>query len=82
MKYCSHRDIKNLVDDFFDLEKGELTVEQYAKEFSDRMIFIGDTPPIKRGYTICFVKGLLVDYEVQVKKADSLDDAIVAAQNI
>lgn len=41
-KYYAHHDIEKLVDDLFDLKKGELTVEQYTRELSDRLVFIRD----------------------------------------
>lgn len=46
------------------------------------MLFIGVILPTKRGSISKVVKGLPADYEVEVKKADTLDDVIVVAQNI
>lgn len=48
-KYCAPSDIEKMVDKLFDLKKVELTMDQYAKEQSDWMLFIGHILPTERG---------------------------------
>ncbi|CAI9271049.1 unnamed protein product [Lactuca saligna] len=48
-KYFAPSDIEKMVDKLFDLKKVELTMDQYAKEYSDWMLFIGHILPTERG---------------------------------
>lgn len=46
------------------------------------MLFLADILLKERGRISYFIKGLHVDYKVNVNKVDNLDDAIVVAQNV
>ncbi|KAI3765789.1 hypothetical protein L2E82_15833 [Cichorium intybus] len=81
-KYCPLRDIEKLEDEFLTLKKGSLTVAEYTKKFSDMLPFVGNIYTTERARINRYVKGLLWEYELEVKRAVTMDAAFEAARNV
>ncbi|KAI3740651.1 hypothetical protein L2E82_31121 [Cichorium intybus] len=81
-KYCPLRDIEKLEDEFLTLKKGSLTIAEYTKKFSDMLPFVGNIYTTERARINRYVKGLPWEYELEVKRAETTDEAFVAARNV
>ena len=81
-KFCSPRHQQKLVNDFFSLQKGNMTVDEYTKKFTDMLPFLGDTLPNEKGRVNRYLSGLPGDYFVEVGKTNTLHEAIEAAARV
>ena len=81
-KFCSPRHQQKLVNDFFSLHKGSMSIDEYTKKFTDMLPFLGDTLPNEQGRVNRYLSGLPGDYFVEVGKANTLDEAIEAATRV
>ena len=68
-----------IVNEFFALKKGNMSVDEYSKKFTDMIPFLEDVLPLESGRINRFVNGLPGDYLLEVGKATTLDEAIDAA---
>ncbi|KAI3738440.1 hypothetical protein L2E82_28472 [Cichorium intybus] len=81
-KFCPTRDLEKLNEDFLSIKKGEMTVDEYTKKFCDMLPFVGESYPSERSRINRYVRGLPWNYELEVKKAETLDGAIIAARTV
>lgn len=71
-----------IVNEFFALHKGNITVDEYSKKFTDMVPFLEDTLHSESGRINRYVNGLPGDYLLEVSKATTLDEAIDAATKV
>ncbi|KAI3764655.1 hypothetical protein L2E82_14666 [Cichorium intybus] len=81
-KFCPTRDLEKMNEDFLMLKKGDSSVDEYTKKFCDMLPFVGESYPTERSRVNRYVRGLPWNYELEVKKAETLDGAIIAARNV
>ncbi|KAL4571465.1 hypothetical protein LXL04_018225 [Taraxacum kok-saghyz] len=81
-KFCSPRHKEMIVNEFFALHKGNMTVDEYSKKFTDMVPFLEDTLHSGSGRINRYVNGLPGDYLLEVSKATTLDEAIDAATKV
>ncbi|KAI3778829.1 hypothetical protein L2E82_08214 [Cichorium intybus] len=81
-KFCPMRDLEKMNEDFLTIKKGEMTVDEYTKKFCDMLPFAGESYPSERSQINRYVRGLPWNYELEVKKAETLDGAINAARTV
>ncbi|KAI3709136.1 hypothetical protein L2E82_38895 [Cichorium intybus] len=81
-KFCPVRDIEKLQEDFISLKKGNSSVDEYTKKFCDMLPFVEESYPTARSRINRYARGLPAEYELEVKRAETLDDAIIAARNV
>ncbi|KAI3740280.1 hypothetical protein L2E82_30706 [Cichorium intybus] len=81
-KFCPTRDIEKLEEDFLTLKKGSLSMDEYTKKFCDMLPFVGESYFSARSRVNRYAQGLPWEYELEVKRAETLDDAIIAARNV
>ncbi|KAI3782516.1 hypothetical protein L2E82_12566 [Cichorium intybus] len=81
-KFCPTRDLEKMNEDFLTIKKGDMTVDEYTKNFCDMLPFVGESYPSERSRINRYVRGLPWNYELEVKKAETLDGAINAARTV
>ncbi|KAI3792884.1 hypothetical protein L2E82_06775 [Cichorium intybus] len=81
-KFYPTRDLEKMNEDFLTIKKGELTVDEYTKKFCDMLPFVGESYTSERSRINRYVRGLPWNYELEVKKAETLDGAINAARTV
>lgn len=77
-KFSSPRRQDNLVNEFFALQKGNITIDEYTKRFTDMLPFLRNTLPNEeeRVNRYHYLDGLPGDYSLKVGKATILDEVI------
>lgn len=81
-KFCSPRHKEQIVNEFFALRKGDMSVDEYSKKFSEMVPFLEETLPTEIGRINRYISGLPGDYLLEVSKATTLDEAIDAAAKV
>ncbi|KAI3720763.1 hypothetical protein L2E82_31756 [Cichorium intybus] len=81
-KFCPTRDLEKMNEDFLMINKGDSSIDEYTKRFCDMLHFVGESYPSERSRINRYVRGLPWNYELEVKKAETLDKAIIAARNV
>lgn len=59
-----------------------MSVEEYTKKFANMIPFVTIAYPTKHSRINRFANGLPWEYELEVKCAATLDDAIINARNV
>ncbi|KAI3723787.1 hypothetical protein L2E82_35545 [Cichorium intybus] len=81
-EFCPVRDLEKLQEDFITLKKGNSSVDEYTNKLCDMLPFVGESYPTARSRINRYARGLPSEYELEVKRAETLDDAIIVARNV
>ncbi|KAL7594215.1 hypothetical protein Lser_V15G28366 [Lactuca serriola] len=82
LQYCSEHDLLEINNEFQNLKKGKLSVNEYAASFTEKMKLIPYLVPTELSKVNKFALGLPAEYGPMVKQATTLKAAIWAARNV
>ena len=82
MQYCSEIDLIDLNNEFQNLKKGKMSVDEYATAFTERMKLFPYLVPTELSKIDRFANGLPTDFGPMVKMATTLKAAVRAAKNV
>ncbi|KAI3701800.1 hypothetical protein L6452_27151 [Arctium lappa] len=81
-EYCSERALDRIEAEFRALEKGNLMVRKYTRQFMEKLGLVGQVAPTEKKKIKAYLKGLSVDMMSMVRnsKASNLRETIEDAQ--
>lgn len=80
--YCSARDLVKMQNEFLALEKGDMTVDEYACLFVEKLQYVRQLAPSDKDCVERFVAGLPFKYSIAVERETTLDSAIRVAKRL
>lgn len=82
MQYCSEIDMIDLNNEFQNLKKGRMSIDDYAAVFMEKMKLFPYRVPTELSKIEKFANGLPADFGPTVKMATTLKSAVRAAKNV
>ena len=82
MQYCSEIDLIDLNNEFQNMKKGKLSIDDYATTFTEKMKLFPYLVPSELSKIERFANGLPADFGPTVKMATTLKTAVRAAKNV
>ena len=81
-QYCSEIDLIDLNNEFQNLKKGRMSIDDYAAAFTEKMKLFPYLVPTELSKIEKFANGLPADFGPTVKMATTLKSAVRAAKNV
>ena len=82
VQYCSEIDLIDLNNEFQNLKKGKMSIDDYATAFTEKMKLFPYLVPTELSKIERFANGLPADFGPTVKMATTLKTAVRAAKNV